>query len=233
VSTPSRTLSAQQLKQAIYLFDERAPHQQVARKEKRFGVWVLGVGVSMYPCLRQFPPYEYHYCSQIQSDPLRREHKAWCYLMYAPGGKRSYDTCTAERSKAHVGMPLDPVKASWDLPGMRATSTINLGYEASVSDIREAVAWARSANQPVYVLCTEYSSFPCGARCANPRAPSNSQTTWRTFIWRKVADLIHRITMFLFAWILSVSPFLATCEAHLVPHAAPVSCPAHLSSIWI
>jgi hypothetical protein len=170
VSTPSRTLSAQQLKQAIYLFDERAPHQQVARKEKRFGVWVLGVGVSMYPCLRQFPPYEYHYCSQIQSDPLRREHKAWCYLMYAPGGKRSYDTCTAERSKAHVGMPLDPVKASWDLPGMRATSTINLGYEASVSDIREAVAWARSANQPVYVLCTEYSSFPCGARCPNPRA---------------------------------------------------------------
>jgi hypothetical protein len=41
---------------------------------------------------------------------------------------------------------------------------------AYVSDIREAVAWARSANQPVYVLCTEYSSFPCGARCPNPRA---------------------------------------------------------------
>jgi hypothetical protein len=39
-----------------------------------------------------------------------------------------------------------------------------------VSDIREAVAWARSANQPVYVLCTEYTSFPCGARCPNPRA---------------------------------------------------------------
>jgi hypothetical protein len=33
--------------------------------------------------------------------------------------------------------------------------------------------------------------------------------------------------MFLFAWILSVSPFLATCAAHLVPHAAPVSCAAH------
>jgi hypothetical protein len=40
----------------------------------------------------------------------------------------------------------------------------------AVSDIREAVAWARSANQPAYVLCTEYSSFPCGARCPNPRA---------------------------------------------------------------
>jgi hypothetical protein len=44
------------------------------------------------------------------------------------------------------------------------------GALGTVSDIREAVAWARSANQPVYVLCTEYSSFPCGARCANPRA---------------------------------------------------------------
>jgi hypothetical protein len=43
----------------------------------------------------------------------------------------------------------------------------------TVSDIREAVAWARSANQPVYVLCTEYSSFPCGARCPNPRAVHN------------------------------------------------------------
>jgi hypothetical protein len=45
-----------------------------------------------------------------------------------------------------------------------------------VSCIRKAVAWARSANQPVYVLCTEYSSFPCSHGVPNPERCTVSQS---------------------------------------------------------
>jgi hypothetical protein len=86
-----------------------------------------------------------------------------------------------------------------------------------VSDIRKAVTWARSANQTVYVLCTEYSSFPCGARCpnpravhgvpipvrctvcqspcgarcANPRAPSNNHPLPQAFHWRLLVPFLE------------------------------------------
>jgi hypothetical protein len=59
----------------------------------------------------------------------------------------------------------------------------------TVSDIRKAVASVRSANQPFYVLCTEYSSFPwivqftilkqsqdpSGARCHDTQDPSGAR----------------------------------------------------------
>jgi hypothetical protein len=75
-----------------------------------------------------------------------------------------------------------------------------------VSDIRKAVAWARRANQPVYVLCTEYSPFPCshgvttlkqtqdpcvdpsGARCQDPKPSNNCGSCAGEFWWLEIRE---------------------------------------------
>jgi hypothetical protein len=57
----------------------------------------------------------------------------------------------------------DPEQRMWCVGGESNCLHTCTAPERSVfvSCIRKAVAWARNANQPVYVLCTEYSSFPC------------------------------------------------------------------------
>jgi hypothetical protein len=99
-----------------------------------------------------------------------------------------YSLCSGLRPR---GQPMPSTTSQSSLWQTRRPVPQSSRIRTPVSCIRKAVAWARSANQPVYVLCTEYSPFPCshgvttlkqtqdpcvdpsGARCQDPK-PSNN-----------------------------------------------------------